>query len=94
MVVRLKVRKFYFYRAISFDDCSILFNSYVDKDLAALNESMRSQHQSFMVITGRVATLHEEMDKFREKYLKFRRIHFHDNSSPFETQKELSIDCK
>ena len=55
---------------------------------------MRTQHQSFMAITGKVATLHEEMDKLREKYLKFRRVHFHDNSNPFEIQKEPSIDSK
>ena len=69
--------------------CLIIF---IDKDLASLNESMRSQHQSFMAITGKVATLHEEMDKLREKYLKFRRVYFSDNSNPFEIEKEPSID--
>jgi hypothetical protein len=64
----------------------------LDKDLASLNESMRSQHQSFMAITGKVATLHEEMDKLREKYFKFRRVYFHDNSNPFEIEKTPSID--
>ncbi|PKC63749.1 hypothetical protein RhiirA1_463341 [Rhizophagus irregularis] len=67
-------------------------NDTENKELASLNESMRSQHQSFMVITGKVATLHEEMDKLREKYLRFRRTYSHDNSNPFEIQKEPSID--
>ncbi|CAG8656028.1 8423_t:CDS:10, partial [Funneliformis caledonium] len=67
-------------------------NENENKDLAALNESMRSQHQSFMAVTGKVATLHEDIENLREKYLNFRRVHFHDNSNPFEVQKEPSID--
>ncbi|CAI2172273.1 2742_t:CDS:2 [Funneliformis geosporum] len=58
-------------------------------DLAALNETLFCQYQSFITITGMVATLHEEIDNLRKEYSNFRR--FPSCSNSFEVQKEQSL---
>ncbi|CAG8539039.1 11527_t:CDS:2 [Diversispora eburnea] len=53
------------------------------EDLSALTEAMRNQHRSFMAVTGKVALLHENVEKLRNQYLNYRRTKFMDNINPF-----------
>ncbi|CAG8570730.1 9853_t:CDS:2 [Ambispora gerdemannii] len=48
----------------------------------AITETMRLQHEIFMVVTGKVATIHESVDKLRKEYLEFLRM-TGDMSNPF-----------
>ncbi|CAG8655992.1 26339_t:CDS:10 [Gigaspora margarita] len=57
-----------------------------EQDLVALTEAMRNQHGSFMAITGKVALLHESVEKLRQKYLTYRRNALQDNINPFDRQ--------
>ncbi|CAG8557219.1 12204_t:CDS:10, partial [Dentiscutata heterogama] len=57
-----------------------------EQDLIALTETMRNQHGSFMAITGKVALLHEGIEKLRQKYLNYRRNVLQDNVNPFDRQ--------
>lgn len=36
-----------------------------------------------MAVTGKVALLHENVDKLRNQYVNYRRTKFMDNSNPF-----------
>ncbi|KAG0204284.1 Nucleoporin p58/p45 [Mortierella sp. GBA30] len=50
----------------------------------ALPDVMRSQHEGFLVIAGRVAALHDEIKDKEKAYLMFRRKYFDDDSDPFQ----------
>ncbi|CAG8495154.1 5085_t:CDS:2 [Acaulospora morrowiae] len=64
-----------------------------DQDLAALTEAMRNQHNSFMAVTGKVALLHENVEKLRNQYLNYRRTKFLDNINPFVGQDAQKTDA-
>ncbi|KAG9293207.1 hypothetical protein G9A89_010544 [Geosiphon pyriformis] len=52
----------------------------------AISETMRLQHESFMIVTGKVASLHEMVEKLRKDYLDYLRL-TGDRSNPFEREK-------
>ncbi|CAG8543912.1 8550_t:CDS:2 [Paraglomus brasilianum] len=49
----------------------------------AISDTLRFQHDSFMVVTGKIASLHEAVDQLRKEYLEYRRIRFGDTHNPF-----------
>ncbi|CAG8451220.1 6543_t:CDS:2 [Paraglomus occultum] len=49
----------------------------------AISDTLRFQHDSFMVVTGKIASLHEAVDQLRKDYLEYRRIRFGDTHNPF-----------
>ncbi|KAF8931461.1 Nucleoporin p58/p45 [Dissophora ornata] len=58
----------------------------------ALPEVMRNQHEGFLAVAGRVATLHDEIKDKEKAYLMFRRKYFDDDSDPFQTTKQRKVD--
>ncbi|KAG9323482.1 hypothetical protein KVV02_007807 [Mortierella alpina] len=50
----------------------------------ALPEVLRSQHEGFLAVAGRVAALHDEIKDKEKAYLMFRRKFFDDESDPFQ----------
>ncbi|CAG8459677.1 25933_t:CDS:10 [Gigaspora rosea] len=82
--------KFYYDLIVSFENRLQQYDSYIEEleqqDLVALTEAMRNQHGSFMAITGKVALLHESVEKLRQKYLTYRRNTLRDNINPFDRQ--------
>ncbi|KAK9768392.1 hypothetical protein K7432_001052 [Basidiobolus ranarum] len=49
----------------------------------ALTEIMRNQHETFLAIAGKVATLHNAVKRQKEQYLNYRRRVYNDDKSPF-----------
>ncbi|ORX98994.1 hypothetical protein K493DRAFT_3406 [Basidiobolus meristosporus CBS 931.73] len=49
----------------------------------ALTEIMRNQHETFLAIAGKVATLHSAVKRQKELYLNYRRRVYNDDKSPF-----------
>ncbi|CAG8520172.1 10077_t:CDS:2 [Acaulospora colombiana] len=85
-------RHFYWiYQNPERNDGKELFAFFID--LTALTEAMRNQHDSFMAITGKVALLHENVEKLRNQYLNYRRAKLLDNSNPFLGQGPQRTDA-
>ncbi|KAG0308470.1 Nucleoporin p58/p45 [Dissophora globulifera] len=59
----------------------------------ALPEVMRAQHNGFLVVTGKVAALHEDIMDKKKAYLMFQRKYLNDDTDPFQASvKHRKVD--
>ncbi|CAH1760266.1 1455_t:CDS:2 [Entrophospora sp. SA101] len=49
-----------------------------EQDLKALSESLRNQHDTLMSMTGKVALMHENVEKLQQKYLNYMQANYFD----------------
>ncbi|KAI8848669.1 hypothetical protein BC829DRAFT_393609 [Chytridium lagenaria] len=50
----------------------------------AIADILRSQHESFMSIAGKIALVHDGITKEKERFLMYRNKYFGDNRNPFK----------
>ncbi|KAJ3061929.1 hypothetical protein HDU98_002192 [Podochytrium sp. JEL0797] len=50
---------------------------------AAIAEILKHQHESFLLIAGKIAAVHDAFSKQRDAFLAYRKKYFGDNKNPF-----------
>lgn len=61
---------------------------HIEQKLSALSESLHNQYATLMSVAGKVAFLHENVEKLKQKYLNFMKTNFLEDTNPFTQQNQ------